>query len=99
VTGFKIGGFDYLRTLAVSRLFLDNVPNIQASWVTQGSKIAQLALKFGANDLGSTMIEENVVRAAGVDYRMDKKEMIALIEELGFEAMQRDCYYNILSRK
>lgn len=95
VTGFKIGGFDYLRTLAVSRLFLDNVPNIQASWVTQGSKIAQLALKFGANDLGSTMIEENVVRAAGVDYRMDKKEMIALIEELGFEAMQRDCYYNI----
>ncbi|MHC4321035.1 MAG: CofH family radical SAM protein, partial [Planctomycetota bacterium] len=99
VTGFKIGGFDYLRTLAVSRLFLDNVPNIQASWVTQGSKIAQLALKFGANDLGSTMIEENVVRAAGVDYRMDKNEMIALIEELGFEAMQRDCYYNILSRK
>jgi cyclic dehypoxanthinyl futalosine synthase len=99
VTGFKIGGFDYLRTLAVSRLFLDNVPNIQASWVTQGSKIAQLALKFGANDLGSTMIEENVVRAAGVEYRMDKKEMIALIEELGFEAMQRDCYYNILSRK
>jgi cyclic dehypoxanthinyl futalosine synthase len=99
VTGFKIGGFDYLRTLAVSRLFLDNVPNIQASWVTQGSKIAQLALKFGANDLGSTMIEENVVRAAGVEYRMDKKEMIALIEELGFEAMQRDCYYNILNRK
>jgi cyclic dehypoxanthinyl futalosine synthase len=98
-TGFIIGGFDYLRTLAVSRLFLDNIPNIQASWVTQGSKIAQLALKFGANDLGSTMIEENVVRAAGVDFRMDKEEMIALIEELGFEAMQRDCYYNILSGK
>jgi conserved hypothetical protein TIGR00423 len=82
MTGFKIGGFDYLRTLAVSRLFLDNVPNIQASWVTQGSKIAQLALKFGANDLGSTMIEENVVRAAGVDYRLDKEEMISLIEDL-----------------
>ncbi len=95
-TGFKIGGFDYLRTLAVSRLFLDNVPNIQASWVTQGSKIAQLALKFGANDLGSTMIEENVVRAAGVDYRLKKEEMISLIEDLGFEAMQRVCYYNIL---
>ena len=99
VTGFKIGGFDYLRTLAVSRLFLDNIPNIQASWVTQGSKIAQLALKFGANDLGSTMIEENVVRAAGVDYRLNKEEMISLIEDLGFEAMQRDCYYNILNRK
>ncbi len=99
VTGFKIGGFDYLRTLAVSRLFLDNIPNVQASWVTQGSKIAQLALKFGANDLGSTMIEENVVRAAGVDYRMSKEEMISLIEDLGFEAMQRDCYYNILNRK
>jgi len=99
LTGFKIGGFDYLRTLAVSRLFLDNIPNIQASWVTQGSKIAQLALKFGANDLGRTMIEENVVRAAGVDYRMDKEEMISLIEDLGFEAMQRDCYYNILNRR
>ncbi len=98
MTGFKIGGFDYLRTLAVSRLFLDNIPNIQASWVTQGSKIAQLALKFGANDLGSTMIEENVVKAAGVDYRMDKEEMISLIGDLGFEAMQRDCYYNILNR-
>lgn len=95
-TSFKIGGFDYLRTLAVSRLFLDNIPNVQASWVTQGSKIAQLALKFGANDLGSTMIEENVVRAAGVTYRLKKEEMISLIEGLGFEAMQRDCYYNIL---
>ncbi|ODS33104.1 MAG: hypothetical protein SCARUB_01728 [Candidatus Scalindua rubra] len=94
-TSFKIGGFDYLRTLAVSRLFLDNIPNIQASWVTQGSKIAQLALKFGANDLGSTMIEENVVRAAGVDYRLKKEEMISLIIDLGFEAMQRDCYYNV----
>lgn len=98
-TRFKIGGFDYLRTVAVSRLFLDNIPNIQASWVTQGSKIAQLALKFGANDLGSTMIEENVVKAAGVDFRLSKEEMISIIEDLGFEAMQRDCYYNILSRK
>ena len=82
--GYDIGGFDYLRTLAVSRLFLDNIPNIQASWVTQGSKIAQLALKFGANDLGSTMIEENVVRAAGVEYRLKKEEMISLIEDLWF---------------
>jgi cyclic dehypoxanthinyl futalosine synthase len=97
-TGYNIGGFDYLKTLAVSRLFLDNIPNIQASWVTQGSKIAQIALKFGANDLGSTMIEENVVRAAGVEYRLKKEEMTSLIEDLGFEAMQRDCYYNILKR-
>ncbi len=95
--GHNIGGFDYLRTLAVSRLFLDNILNIQASWVTQGSKIAQLALKFGANDLGSTMIEENVVRAAGVEYRLKKEEMISLIEDLSFEAMQRDCYYNSLT--
>lgn len=95
-TGYNIGGFDYLRTLAVSRLFLENIPNIQASWVTQGSKIAQLALKFGANDLGSTMIEENVVRAAGVEYRLKKDEMIFLIKDLGFEPMQRDCYYNVL---
>ncbi|MFQ5963726.1 MAG: cyclic dehypoxanthinyl futalosine synthase [Candidatus Scalinduaceae bacterium] len=97
MAGFKVGGFDYLRTVAVSRLYLDNIPNIQASWVTQGAKIAQLALKFGANDMGSTMIEENVVKAAGVNYRMKKEEIVALIEDLGFEAMQRDCYYNIIN--
>jgi cyclic dehypoxanthinyl futalosine synthase len=94
---FEIGGFDYLRTLAVSRLYLDNIPNIQASWVTQGPKIAQLALRFGANDMGSTMIEENVVKAAEVNYRMKKEEIISLIEGLGLEAMQRDCYYNIIN--
>ena len=94
---FEIGGFDYLRTLAVSRLYLDNIPNIQASWVTQGPKIAQLALRFGANDMGSTMIEENVVKAAGVNYRMKKEEIISLIEGLGLEAVQRDCYYNIIN--
>ncbi len=89
-----LGGFGYLKMLAISRLYLDNIPNIQASWVTQGAKIAQLALRFGANDMGSTMIEENVVRAAGVTYRMKKEEMIHLIEDLGFEAKQRDCLYN-----
>ena len=89
-----LGGFEYLKMLAVSRLYLDNIPNIQASWVTQGAKIAQLALRFGANDFGSTMIEENVVRAAGVTYRMKKEKMIHLIEDLGFEAKQRDCLYN-----
>ena len=91
-----IGSYDYLRTIAIARLYLDNIPNIQASWVTQGSKIAQLSLKFGANDMGSTMIEENVVRAAGVSYRMDKEEIELLINDLGYEAKQRDLYYLIL---
>jgi len=92
-----VGGFEYLRTLAISRLYLDNVPNLQASWVTQGGKIAQLALKFGANDMGSTMIEENVVRAAGVSYRLPKDEIVRLIEDLGWQARQRDCYYRLVA--
>ena len=90
-----IGSFDYLKTIAISRLYLDNIANIQASWVTQGAKIAQLSLKFGANDMGSTMIEENVVRAAGVSYQMDKEEIESLINDLGYEAKQRDLYYQI----
>ena len=85
---------EYLRVLALSRLVLDNIENIQASWVTQGGKIAQTALAFGANDLGSTMIEENVVAAAGVRFRLPKKEMIRLIQKTGYKAMQRDCFYN-----
>ncbi len=92
----KATAVDYLRTLAVSRLVLDNVPNIQASWVTQGSKIAQVALAFGANDLGSTMIEENVVAAAGVRFRLSEADLIHLIETAGFEARRRDCFYNLL---
>jgi len=92
-----LGGYAYLRVLAVSRLALDNVPNLQASWVTQGGKIAQLALRFGANDMGSTMIEENVVRAAGVTFRLPREEIVRLIEDAGFEARQRDCYYNVMS--
>ncbi|MCF6156806.1 MAG: dehypoxanthine futalosine cyclase [Candidatus Brocadia sp.] len=91
-----IGSFDYLKTVAIARLFLDNIPNIQASWVTQGAKIAQLSLKFGANDMGSTMIEENVVRAAGVSYQMGKDEIESLINDLGYAARQRDLYYRIL---
>ena len=86
----------YLKVLALSRLVLDNIENIQASWVTQGDKIAQTALAFGANDLGSTMIEENVVAAAGVKFRLPKEEMIRLIQEAGYRAMQRDCFYNRL---
>ena len=70
-----MGPFDYLKTLAVSRLFLDNFPNLQASWVTQGLKIGQTALRFGANDMGSLMIEENVVAAAGTRFRTTEEQI------------------------
>jgi cyclic dehypoxanthinyl futalosine synthase len=86
----------YLRLLAVSRLFLDNVPNIQSSWVTQGSYIGQLALLFGANDLGSTMMEENVVSAAGASNSMNQSQMIELIRDIGHRAAKRDTAYNIV---
>jgi cyclic dehypoxanthinyl futalosine synthase len=98
IGGIAAGGIEYLKTLAISRLFLDNFDNIQASWVTQGSKIAQLALRFGANDLGSTMIEENVVRAAGVTFRMSLKEMRRIISDAGFAPRQRDCYYRLIDK-
>lgn len=94
--GQAVGGYDYLRTLAISRLFLDNVGNIQASWVTQGEKVGQIALHFGANDLGSTMIEENVVAAAGVRFRMSEDELRRAITEAGFEPRKRDTYYRLL---
>src|SRR5512147_137888 len=81
---------EYLKVLALSRIMLDNVRNIQASWVTQGAKIAQVALEFGANDFGSTMIEENVVAAAGVTFRMTKQEIINIIADAGYSAAQRD---------
>jgi cyclic dehypoxanthinyl futalosine synthase len=89
-------GVEYLRMLALSRLVLDNIPNIQASWVTQGPKVAQIALYFGANDLGSTMIEENVVAATGVANRLSLPEMRHLIETAGFEPCQRDTFYNMV---
>jgi cyclic dehypoxanthinyl futalosine synthase len=88
----------YLRLLAVSRLFLDNFPNIQSSWVTQGSYIGQTALFFGANDLGSTMMEENVVSSAGASFRMGKDEMIELIRDIGEIPAQRDTAYNFLEQ-
>jgi cyclic dehypoxanthinyl futalosine synthase len=90
---------DYLRVLAVSRIYLDNVPNIQASWVTQGVKMAQVALRFGANDFGSTMIEENVVAAAGVKYRVSVQDIIHAIRSAGFRPAQRDMYYHIINNK
>ncbi len=92
----KKTGVEYLKVLSLSRIFLDNIDNIQASWVTQGDKIAQTALFFGANDMGSTMIEENVVASAGVDFMLSVQELQRLITTAGFEPRQRDCCYNLL---
>ncbi|MCG6931859.1 MAG: dehypoxanthine futalosine cyclase [Desulfofustis sp.] len=88
-TSLKTSGWEYLRMLALSRIYLDNFDNIQASWVTQGPKIAQLALLFGANDFGSTMIEENVVAAAGVRFRLSEPEIRRLVRDAGFVPQQR----------
>jgi cyclic dehypoxanthinyl futalosine synthase len=87
---------EYLKVLALSRIYLDNIYNIQASWVTQGLKLAQVALRFGANDFGSTMIEENVVASTGVSFRTTKHEIINAIRTAGFTPAQRDTYYNII---
>jgi len=89
-------GVEYLKVLALSRIVLDNIPNIQASWVTQGAKMAQVALFFGANDLGGTMLEENVVAAAGCTFRMSREEMVALIGDAGFVPARRTTTYQIL---
>ena len=92
-----LGSFAYLKMLAVSRLYLDNIPNIQSSWVTQGLKVGQLALLFGANDMGSLMIEENVVAEAGTVHHLTLRQIREAIEELGFDAKQRDVFYNLVS--
>jgi len=89
-------GIDYLRTLALSRIVLDNFDNLQASWVTQGGKVGQLSLAYGANDMGSVMIEENVVRAAGASYCMDELEIVRNIEDAGFVAKRRNMHYELL---
>src|SRR5688572_15633077 len=94
--GYEATGVDYLRTLALSRIILDNFDNVQASWVTQGGKVGQLSLAFGANDMGSVMIEENVVRAAGASYCMDEVEIVANVEDAGFIAKRRNMHYEIL---
>jgi cyclic dehypoxanthinyl futalosine synthase len=91
-------GYEYLRTLAVSRLFLDSVRNVQASWVTQGAKIGQVALVFGANDMGSTMIEENVVAAAGTRFMLARDELVRLIADAGYVPVQRDTLYREVRR-
>ena len=82
--------------LALSRIFLDNFDNVQASWVTQGAKIGQVALKFGANDFGGLMMEENVVSSAGTAFRVTLEEIRRLISELGYEPRQRDNWYRLL---
>jgi cyclic dehypoxanthinyl futalosine synthase len=93
------GAHDYLKTLAIARLYLDNFPSLQSSWVTMGPKIGQLALFFGANDFGSVMMEENVVSAAGTTYRLNEREICRLIRDAGWIPAQRDQYYNILRRQ
>ena len=94
--GYEATGVDYLRTLALSRIVLDNFDNLQASWVTQGGKVGQLSLAFGANDMGSVMIEENVVRAAGASYCMDEVEIVENVEDAGFIPKRRNMHYEIL---
>ena len=94
--GVEATGVDYLRTLAIARIVLDNFDNLQASWVTQGGKVGQLSLAYGANDMGSVMIEENVVRAAGASYCMDEVEIVTNIEDAGFIPKRRNMHYEIL---
>ena len=92
-------GIDYLKMVAVSRLFLDNVQHIQSSWLTQGLKLGQTALRFGADDMGSIMIEENVVSAAGANTEANEKELRYQISEAGFVPQQRDILYNYVTRE
>ena len=91
-----VGSHEYLRMQALSRIYLDNIENIQSSWVTQGREIGQIALQHGANDLGSIMIEENVVSKAGTVYCMDVADMQRLISDIGYEPRQRDNWYNLI---
>jgi cyclic dehypoxanthinyl futalosine synthase len=95
----ELTGMDYLRMLAVSRLFLDNVEHIQSSWLTQGLRLGQVALRFGADDMGSIMIEENVVSAAGAHNEADEKTLRYLIREAGFRPQQRDILYRHVNRE
>ena len=96
--GEKASGWDYMRILAMTRLYMDNIPHIQGSWVTQGERMGQLTLAFGADDLGSIMLEENVVRAAGTSYDMSIQKMADLIRGAGRQPAQRDTEYRILKR-
>jgi cyclic dehypoxanthinyl futalosine synthase len=92
-----VGSHEYLKTQALSRIYLDNFPSVQSSWVTQGLDIGQVALKYGANDLGSIMIEENVVSSAGTTFSMTVPDMQRLIRDLGYEPRQRDNWYRLVN--
>ena len=96
--GTKLSSWEYLKTLAVARLYFDNISHIQGSWVTQGQQIGQITLAFGADDLGSIMLEENVVRAAGTAYQMSIDKMVNTIQKADRQAAQRDTQYNIIKR-
>lgn len=96
--GEKVSSWDYLRTLAVARLYLNNFRHVQGSWVTQGQNIGQLTLAFGADDLGSIMLEENVVKAAGTSHKMSIEKMVSIIRAAGRIPAQRDTEYNIIKR-
>ncbi len=96
LSGAKATGLEYLKTLAISRIVLDNFDNIQSSWVTQGPKIGQMSLYYGANDMGSVMIEENVVKEAGANFRMNEEEIRRLIEDGGFIPQRRNMQYNFI---
>ena len=95
----EVGAFEYLRTQAIARLYLDNIPNIQSSWVTQGGKIGQIALFFGANDMGSLMIEENVVASAGTVHYLTLDEIKRSIREAGWEPRQRNVFYELIAER
>ena len=90
------GSAEYLRMQALARIFLDNIPNIQSSWVTQGPEIGQIALKYGANDFGSVMMEENVVSSAGTTFRLDARKIERLVREAGYEPRRRNNWYELL---
>ncbi|MDB6153831.1 MAG: mqnE 1, partial [Chthoniobacteraceae bacterium] len=91
-----VGSAEYLRMQALSRIFLDNIPNIQSSWVTQGPRIGQVALKYGANDFGSVMMEENVVSSAGTSFRLAKADIEQLIVSAGYEPRRRNNWYKLV---
>jgi cyclic dehypoxanthinyl futalosine synthase len=95
----EVGSFEYLRTQAIARLYLDNIPNIQSSWVTQGGKIGQVALFFGANDMGSLMIEENVVASAGTVHYLTLEEIKQSIRQAGWEPRQRNVFYELIPER
>jgi cyclic dehypoxanthinyl futalosine synthase len=91
------GVAEYLRTQALARIFLDNIENIQSSWVTQGPEIGQIALRYGANDFGSVMMEENVVSSAGTTFRLDAGQIESLIRDAGYEPHRRNNWYELLN--